>query len=87
MTDGRFRALLRAPTPGFLKVVTQIRGLARVWAEFVGAVVLISLFFGPIAILGFVATILTIALPIGALALWGAALDKELGWTERGEGD
>jgi len=61
--------------------------MIRVWAEYTGGTVLFSLIFGPVAVLSFVAVLLTIALPIAALTLWGRCLDRELGWTERNEGD
>ena len=82
MSDTRLRIRLRAPTPGFLRVWTQIRALSVVWAEFIAVVVILSFFLGPIALLGTIAVLLTFALPILCLTLWGRSLDHELGWQD-----
>ena len=77
---------LRPITEPFQSFLGQARRAIVFWAKFVGAVVVLSLVFGPFAPLALVALLLTLGLPILLLILWGRSLDAELGWTELDEG-
>ena len=77
---------LRPITEPFQGFLGQARRAVGFWAKFTGAVVVLSLIFGPFAPLAVVAFLLTLCLPILLLVLWGRSLDAELGWTELDEG-
>ena len=70
----------------FSRFIEQARRIMGFWARFVATVAVISLVFGPFAPFVVVAILFTLGLPILLLALWGRALDAELGWTETDEG-
>lgn len=73
---------LRPTTAPFQFYLLQVRVIIDVWAKFVGGVLAISLFFGPIGPLVVAAVIFSLAMPILLLSLWGRSLDTELKWTE-----
>ena len=72
----------RPPTPQFREFAGKARGVLTVWAQYIGGFIGLSLVFGPIAPLGFVAILLTLFTPIALLVMWGQSLERELRWTE-----
>lgn len=74
---------LRPPTPQFRRFGRKARGLVAVWAQYIGGFAGVSLIFGPVPALGFVAALFTVFLPIALLVMWGMSLEEELRWTER----
>ncbi|MEM6616093.1 MAG: hypothetical protein AAF619_06175 [Pseudomonadota bacterium] len=67
----------------FIEAKAKARAVIRVYLQYVGFVVLISLPFGPVAPLAGLALLMTFGLPILLLFLWGQALDQRLGWMDR----
>ncbi len=79
----------RPITEPFMVFCAKAKIILGTWAKFVGAVFLISFFFGPIGPIGplvYAAFLFTLALPVVLLTMWGRSLDSELKWDELDEG-
>ena len=84
MADSRLRIRLRGPTPRFLRAWATMRGVLRLYAEYITATLAVSFLFGPLAPMIWIAVLATFGLPVALLAVWGHSLDDELGWIGRG---
>lgn len=79
--------MMRAPDPDVAKrLMTTLRGLFRFWRNNVAAALVFTVIFGAFPPVLVAAFILTLAMPIIALVIWGRSLDEELGWMDEDEG-
>lgn len=64
------------------RLPNRLRGLGLLWVQIAGAAVAVSALLGPVMPLMVIAFLLTLAMPILGLYLWGRALDEQLGWIQ-----
>lgn len=56
-----------------------LKGLGRIWVQFIAAVLVLTLLVGPVAPVMVAAALFTLGLPVLALTLWGLSLDEQIG--------
>lgn len=68
------------------RLVAVLSGLAGLWVRYMIFAAAAGLVIGAYPPIGMVALLLSLGLPILALALWGRSIDEDLGWGDREDG-